>query len=411
MVFGLFDLLTLFCYTVMIYSSVLWLLVLVKNRDKFMEGEGITHSHPSVTILVPAYNEEKHIKKSIKSILSMNYPKERMKVICINDGSTDRTLELCKSIKDKRLKIIDKPNTGKADSLNQALKFVNTDYVVSMDADSYPEKNFLKNILSKFQDKGVAAVSPSLKVYRTGTIMQKIQWLEYVFSIYLRKLFSILDCQYVLPGPGSAYKTSILKKLKGWNTHSLVEDMELAFRIYSKGYRIENNISALVWTEAPEKFTDLFRQRVRWYRGYLQTIRQYIHMIGHTKYGNLGMFVLPANYLWIFVLSYLFFLPIYNISIQMYDAIYTYLLVGMQKPVINLSFDILYIDFNIFFSILFFVIAITIIMISLHYAHEKVNFRSRKLFYLGYLFLYPIIYSIFWIAAVSYEILRVDERW
>ncbi|MCK4429105.1 MAG: glycosyltransferase, partial [Candidatus Aenigmarchaeota archaeon] len=89
MVFGLFDILTLFCYIVMIYCSVLWLLVLIKNRDKFREDEGITHSHPSVTVLVPAYNEEKHIKKSINSILSINYPKTMMKIICINDGSTD----------------------------------------------------------------------------------------------------------------------------------------------------------------------------------------------------------------------------------------------------------------------------------------------------------------------------------
>ena len=135
---GVLDLVQLFCYYVMLYCTLLWLLVLFKNRANFFSKEtGIKiKKYPSITFLVPAYNEEKHIKKYLTSILNLDYPKDKLKVICINDGSTDKTLEICKSIKDTRLKIIDKPNTGKADSLNYALNFVDTEYIVSMDADS-----------------------------------------------------------------------------------------------------------------------------------------------------------------------------------------------------------------------------------------------------------------------------------
>jgi len=410
---GVLDLVQLFCYYVMLYCTLLWLLVLFKNRANFFSKEtGIKiKKYPSITFLVPAYNEEKHIKKYLTSILNLDYPKDKLKVICINDGSTDKTLEICKSIKDTRLKIIDKPNTGKADSLNYALNFVDTEYIASMDADSYPEKDYLKNILPYFNKKDVAAVTPALKVKETKTLMQKIQWVEYVFSIYLRKIFAFFDCQYVLPGPGSICKTEIIREVGGWDKESLVEDTELAFKLHIKGYRMENSPKAYVNTEAPETFRDLFKQRIRWYRGYLQTNRKYFYMIFNMKYGNLGFFVLPVNFIWIFILGVLFFLPIYNFAINLNEFFYRYSLVGFTWPTLNMSFDIIYIDFYIYFLALFFSLTLSVIYLGIKISSEKINLKTRKWHYAGYIFIYPLLFSIFWFSAIFCEIFKLKKKW
>ena len=409
---GILDLIQLFCYYVMLYCAFLWFFVFLKNRKNFFREKRVRiKNYPSVTFLVPAHNEEKHIKKCLTAILNLDYPKDKLKVICINDGSTDRTLEICKSIKDPRLTIIDKPNTGKADSLNQGLKLVDSEYVVSMDADSYPERDYLKKVLPYFNKKDIVAVTPALKVKETRTLMQKIQWVEYIFSIYLRKAFAFFNCQYVLPGPGSICKTEVVREVGGWDKESLVEDTELAFKLHSKGYKMENSPNAYVTTEAPETFKDLFKQRIRWYRGYLQTNRKYFYMFFNMKYGNLGFFVLPVNFLWIFILCVLLFLPIYNFAVNLNEFLYRCSLVGFTWPSININFDILYLSFYVYFSILFFFLSVLIIFVSAKVSSEKINLKTRKWFYAGYLFIYPLLYSIFWLSAIFCEIFKVKKKW
>jgi poly-beta-1,6-N-acetyl-D-glucosamine synthase len=409
--FSVLDILQLACYFVMIYASVLFLTVYITNRSKFSEKKGSVKNLPSVTILIPAFNEEKHIYKCLKACLNLNYPKDKLKIICINDGSTDRTLEECKRIKDKRLRIINKKNTGKADSLNYALKFVKSDYVSTMDADSFPSKNYLRLGMREFENPNIVAVSPALKLNTAKTLMQKIQWMEYVFSIYLRKLFAILDCQYVLPGPGSIYKTQVLKDVGGWDKDSLVEDTELAFRLQEKGYKMENSITSYVYTEAPESFSGLFNQRIRWYRGYLQTTMKYTKMIGRPKYGNLGIYVLPVNILWYFVMSFMFFLPAYLLIKEVYEKLYIISLVGLEIPKLTMVFDLISISSFSYYMLFLFAIGISVMFISLHSSAEKTSFGARKVHYLGYLFIYPILYTIFWMAAIVFELLKLEKKW
>jgi biofilm PGA synthesis N-glycosyltransferase PgaC len=409
--FSVLDVLQLACYFVMIYASVLFLTVYITNRGKFSEKTPPAKNLPPVTILVPAFNEEKHIYKCLKACLSLNYPKDKLKIICINDGSTDNTLAEIKRIKDKRIMILNKKNTGKADCLNYALKFVKTEFVSTMDADSFPSKNYLKLGMGQFVNDKIVAVSPALKLSTTKTLMQKIQWMEYVFSIYLRKLFAILDCQYVLPGPGSIYKTSVLKEVGGWDRDSLVEDTELAFRLQEKGYKMENSIASYVYTEAPRSFKALFDQRIRWYRGYLQTTMKYAKMIGRPKYGNLGLYVLPVNIIWYFVMSFMFFLPAYLLIKDVYERLYVISLIGLELPKLTLVFDILSISSFSYYMLFFFAVGISVMFISLHSSAEKTNLGARKVHYLGYLFIYPILYTIFWLSAILFELLKLEKKW
>lgn len=408
--FGVLDIAQLACYFIMIYASVLFLLVYVIHRNRFFEKKS-ARSLPSVTILIPAFNEEKHIYKCLKSCLSLNYPKNKLKIICINDGSSDNTLGECKRITDPRLIVLSKKNTGKADSLNYALRYVDTDYVSTMDADSFADRDYLKNGIAEFDGKGIVAVSPALKLSRSDTIMQKIQWMEYVFSIYLRKLFAVLDCQYVLPGPGSIYKTNVLKEVGGWDKNSLVEDTELAFRLQEKGYKMENSIASYVYTEAPESFKGLFNQRIRWYRGYLQTIGKYFKMIGNPKYGNLGFYVLPINLVWYFVMAFMFFLPLYLFVKDAYERLLIISLVGFEMPTLAGVFDLMSISSFSYYLVFFLGIGVAVMLISLHSSRENISIWARKTYYLGYLFIYPFLYSIFWLAAILFEVLKVEKKW
>ncbi|MBN2094781.1 MAG: glycosyltransferase family 2 protein [Candidatus Aenigmarchaeota archaeon] len=407
--FAIMDLLQLACYFVMIYGSVLFLLVYIGNLGKFKQKKA-PKKLPSVTILIPAYNEEKGICKCLKTCLNLDYPKNLLKIIVINDGSKDNTLKECRKIKNPRIRVISKKNTGKADSLNYALRFVKTDYIATMDADSFPKKDYLRRIVGELGGD-IVAVSPAMKISKSRTLMQKIQWVEYIFSIYLRKLFAVLDCQYVLPGPGSVYKTELIRKMGGWDKDSIVEDMELAFRMQLEGRRMENSTTAVVYTEAPETFRELFNQRIRWYRGYFKTTAKYLRMFGNPRYGNLGVYVLPINFVWLFILGYMLFLPAYLSLKSAYDTVHAIMLVGLQTPTLSFVFDIISINSLSYFMLLFMSIGISIILISIHASNENLNLRKRKLDYLSYMFIYPLLYSIFWMGAIVYELLKLEKKW
>ncbi len=405
---NVFDIVYLFAYFTILYCSVLWFSVFLVHRNTIFNNPK-AKKYPLLTVLVPAYNEAGRIGKCLDSILNLDYPK--LNTIAINDGSTDNTYEVMKKYEKKGIKIINKKNSGKADSLNHALKHVNTELFMCMDADSYPAPDCLKKMVGYMEGENVAGVSPALKIDEVNTFMQKIQWVEYIFSIFLRKIFSIFHCQYVLPGPGSVYRTKIIKDLGGFDKESITEDMEIAFKLQSKKYDIENSVDAYVYTEAPKFFRGLFKQRVRWYRGYLHNVRKYFHLIGNPEYGNLGIFLIPINFIWIFILFSFFFIPLYTVASNLMELLNVFSLVGIPPINFFLRFNIIYIDFYSFFLAVFIILAIATITISLKSSKEKIEFKKRYLFYIGYMFIYPVLFSIFWISTVFYEIFGVEKKW
>ncbi|MEM5772735.1 MAG: glycosyltransferase family 2 protein [Candidatus Aenigmatarchaeota archaeon] len=404
----LIDFIYLIVYSVIIYCSVLWFAVFFKNRKKMFYNPK-PKRFPSITFLVPAYNEEKNIEKCLKSILSLNYPKEKLKVIVIDDGSTDNTAKIVKKF--KKVKLIKQQNLGKAKALNNGLKHVKTELVACMDADSFPDENFLMKMIGYMERRGVASVTPAIKVFEPKTLMQKIQWVEYLWSIFLRKLFNFFDCQYVTPGPGSIYKTSVLKKLGGFDEDNLVEDTEIALRLVKKGYKIENSIDAYVYTDAPANFKTLFNQRLRWYRGYIQNVFKYSKMIANPKYGNLGFFVLPINFVWMFILGFLLFSQIFTFvwnGVQYLISWYHIKFTIMQPEIV---FDIFMIDFYTYFLLLFLLMSLFILWLSVVFSGEKIDLKRKLSFYLSYILIYPFLISIFWLSSIIYELVGAKKKW
>src|SRR3972149_3481688 len=298
-------------YVVSIYLSVLWVIIYLENR-KVIFKYPVAKILPAITFLLPAYNESKTIGRCIKSLLDLDYPKNKMKIIVVNDGSTDNTAKIASKFKKHGVVLLNKKNGGKASALNYGMKYVNTELVACMDTDSVATKDYLKKIVGYFGRNNIAAVTTSTKILNTKTIMQQIQWAEYLISMIFRKLLAILECQFAVPGTGSVYKTSVLRKVGLFDVTNNTEDMEIAMRLHSKGYKIENSIDAYVYTDCPKSFTDLLKQRMRWYRGYLFNFRKYSFMIFNRKYGNFGVFYIPMTLLWTSFIIGLFLISVYS---------------------------------------------------------------------------------------------------
>jgi poly-beta-1,6-N-acetyl-D-glucosamine synthase len=406
---NLIDIGYIVVYAIMLYVSLVWFTVYFKNRGIFLKNPR-PKKFPSITFLLPAYNAEKTIKRCIESIFNLNYPKEKIKVIVIDDGSKDKTVEIVKQYKD-RVKLIRQKHKGKASALNNALKYVDTELVACMDVDSYPDKNYLLNSVGYFENKNVAAVTPSLKVENTDSLIRKIQWVEYIFSIFLRKVFSITQTQYVIPGPGGIYRASVLKEVGGFDEKNITEDMEMGFRLINRGYRLENSVNAFVFTECPKDFREFYKQRIRWYVGYWLNVKKYSHMIFNIKYGNLGIFLLPVNFLWLFVLAFLLITQIFFgvKSLIEFFINWGYINYAFTLPKFNIS--LLLLDSFTFFNILFLGITLLSIWISIHVSEEKIDLRRRIKFYLAFIFIYPFLFSILWILSIIYELLGVKIKW
>ncbi len=405
----------LLIYFFLLFTAVFWLLIWFENRKLVFKDPKPKKLKP-LTIVIPAYNEEKTIASSIDSCLNLTYPKGRLKIIVVNDGSTDGTRKVCERYaKRGKIKLLNQKNQGKAAAINNALKYITTPYMACLDADSFFEKDALPHILGYLDDPEVAASIPSIKITRHKTFAERLQWVEYLFSIYLRKLMSFIDALYVIPGPGSVYKTEVIKKVGGFDTSSLTEDMEIAFKVQDLGYRIENTLNAYVHTVAPPRMRQLMKQRLRWYIGYFETIKKHKHFILNKKFQNLGLFLLPINFVFIAAIFLIVFIALYQFLNGLWKAFLTlraanYDLLSFIEPP-DLSTFLFGIDVMSVFLIISTFLAIVVIYLSIRMSGEPTDLRGKGKHYLLYFLFYFPILSIFWIMSTLYAISRREWKW
>ena len=413
------NLLILINYTawyIFIFIAVAWLLVLFTNRYEFSNKEQKRPKRlPTVSVLIPAYNEEHTIEKAISSVLNLEYPKRKIEVIVINDASTDKTENLARKFKGVKI-ISNRINRGKAYSLNKALKIAKGEVIACIDADSTVKKDALMRMIKYLEDPKVAAVTPALKVSKPKNFIEKIQSAEYLLNIFLRKCLSIIDSVHVTPGVFSIYRKSVLREVGGFDEKSLTEDMEIALRIHDAGYKIENELGALSYTLCPSTFRSLFKQRLRWYRGAVQNTIKYKHMLFNPKYGNLGIFLLPMNFISVIAAMAVFFTLIWNTANTLAKLIWHLSLIDWNITVFlnNFNFDLNYLTLNIIStsSMLMLVsigIGCGILYKSFSMMRESVN--ANKPGYILYLLFYPFIMMFIWTVALIYEVLGFERKW
>jgi len=276
---------------VSLFFLILTLLLYFHNKNRLMHIPELKENYP-LSVLIPAYNEEGTIQGTIESIFSSNY-KGLKEVIVINDGSKDNTLKIANSLKKKypKLIVLDKKNSGKADSINYALKFVKGDFVAIIDADSYPEKNAFSHLMGYFSDTSVGAVTAACTPLNRNTMLERLQAIEYKVIAFTRKLLEFIDSIYVAPGSLSVYRKTALDEIGGFDKTNMTEDIESTWHILKNGWKVKMCLAATVTTVVPNKFKAWWIQRVRWTIGGFQVLKKYCRHIFQKS--MFGYFVIP----------------------------------------------------------------------------------------------------------------------
>jgi peptidoglycan-N-acetylglucosamine deacetylase len=249
---------------------------------------------PSVTVLIPAHNEESVIEQTLASVLASDLPE--LRVIVVNDGSTDRTRELLDEHfgRDPRVRIIHQVNRGKPAALHLATSLADTEIVVTIDADTEVEPDAIRKLLRHFSDPKTGAVAGNVKVGNRSRWLTRWQALEYITSQNMEKrAFDLLNCITVVPGALGAWRKKAIDAAGGITADTVAEDADLTIAIRRLGWRVTYEEEAIAWTEAPETPGALIGQRFRWTFGTLQSFWKHSGTLFRPKYGTLGFIALP----------------------------------------------------------------------------------------------------------------------
>ena len=262
-------------------GSIIFLGVRDKRKQLHVSTSNKIIDLPKFSIIVPTKNEDAVIRRCLDGILNMNYPKEKMQIIVVDGQSTDNTCKICSEFSAKypeNIRVIsEKTAKGKPAALNLALPFITGDIVGTFDADSLPEKDVLEKVASYFTDKKIIALQG-----RTTSLNEKSNALTRVIAMEEKAWFQALmtgreKLQLFVPLTGSCQfvRTNVLEELGGWDENSLTEDVELALRLVEKKHLIKYAPDVCSGQETPSSLGPLFRQRIRWYRGYMETAIKY----------------------------------------------------------------------------------------------------------------------------------------
>lgn len=366
--------------------------------------------YPTATIIVPCWNEEKTVSKTVHSLLNLSYPKNRFNIIIVDDGSTDRTWEVVQKFKNNpQIKLVHKENGGKHTAVNFGIEHSDAEIIGCLDADSYVDKDALREVAFTFNsDKSVMAVIPSIIVHEPKTIFQKMQKTEYNIGVFLRRMLSSVDAIQVTPGPFSFIRREVFEKIGMYKHAHNTEDMEFALRMQSNQMRIRNAHYAHVYTTAPDTLYKLYRQRLRWVYGTLKNTLDYRFMMFKREYGILGMFTLPLSFFAVFVFLYNFSFILFHLGKALVDKGIEISITGLSFALPN--FDSFYFntDFMAILAYIFLGLALVIIWNGTRMAESRVQ-PTMGIFY--FLILYGIVAPLWLSRAVLNLFLARGTSW
>jgi peptidoglycan-N-acetylglucosamine deacetylase len=266
------------------------------RSDEVATPGQIASFKPRVAVLIPAYNEEKVIERTVQSALDSDYP--NLRVIVIDDGSNDRTLELAREAfareeAEGRVLILTKPNSGKAEALDFGLEHLQDEEIfVGIDADTIIAPDAISHLVPHFLNPKVGAVAGNAKVGNRVNLWTRWQALEYITSQnFERRALNTLGAVSVVPGAIGAWRVSAVREAGAFQVDTVAEDADLTMALLRRGYRVEYEDQALAYTEAPTTANGLMRQRFRWSFGILQSVWK--HSGVFARKGVLGWVALP----------------------------------------------------------------------------------------------------------------------
>lgn len=360
---------------------------------------------PTVAVIVPCWNEEKTVHGTIASLLALDYPKEKLEIIVVDDGSTDTTWQEILHYKDHpQIRIFQKENGGKHTAVNFGIDNTKADFISCLDADSFVAPDALKRMINVFQHKpDVMAVAPSLIIHNPKNLLQYAQKVEYNMSTYNKRMLAYLGAIHVTPGPFSVYRKEVFSIVGKFRKAHNTEDQEIAYRMQQHHLKIDHCHTAYVYTSSPDTVKKLFKQRLRWIYGFIQNTIDYRRLIFKTKYGNFSFFTLPSGIISICAVVYLSFALVYNLSVLIAKKVTEFSIKGFNLS-ITPQFDWFFINTKtiLFVSIILYGLIIFSILVG-----TKLNKQPKALNWhiIPYLLIYSAI-APFWLLKAVWNTLR-----
>lgn len=285
----------LFFIAVVVGAIRLAVIIVLALFQRFRSRRPLPEYTPPVTVIVPAYNEERVIASTIRSLLNQVYA-GALEIIVVDDGSPDGTFALVQREfgADTRVRAFRKENGGKASALNFGIARSMGEVIVCLDADTQFTPNTVARLVAPLHDTRVGAVAGNAKVGNRHNLVTRWQALEYVTSQNLeRRAFAVLSAITIVPGAVGAWRKSYVQAVGGFSDDTLAEDQDLTWALGEEGAHVVYADDAIAYTEAPDTIRTLIRQRFRWSFGTLQCVRKHIRILFRPKYGALGMIAMP----------------------------------------------------------------------------------------------------------------------
>ena len=401
-----------------VYVQVFFFVTFLENRKtiEIRKKKLILKKYPSVTVIVPCYNEEKAVTLTVDSLLGLDYPKGKLRIIVVDDGSKDNTWEvLQKYSNNKQITLIQKENGGKHTALNFGIENSESDFVGCLDSDSSVHPEALKRIITFFDKKEVMAVAPSIIVRNPKNIVEYAQRAEFDMAHYTKKMLAFLKGIHVTPGPFSIFRRQVFTNIGPYRKAHNTEDQEIALRMHKHGLLIEHCPDAYVYAGSPDTIKKLYKQRVRWIYGFIKNAFDYREFFFRPKYGTVGIFTIPSGFISIIGSLFLLFFFVF----RMFDFIGNKIIQARSAGFsslfgTNFSFDLFFINTQSFL----FISIILYILVVLSLLMGRRMIEGRKLLSLDvivFVLLYSVLAPIWlmkavWNAARSRETSWTSER-
>jgi poly-beta-1,6-N-acetyl-D-glucosamine synthase len=299
-----FATLMLIKYTVFLllapFYDVLELRRKIKTARKYKDEEYL----PKISVIIPAWNEEVGIIKTITSVIDNKY--QKTEIIVISDGSTDKTDEKVEQfIKDNtkrgsfengRIRFYQKKNTGKGATLNFGIKKATGDILLTIDADSALSHDALYNLIEYYKHPEIMAVVGQVRISKSYSLIGIIQRLEYYFGFYFKRAHAVMNAEYIFGGACASFRKEVPKKIGYFDENNKTEDIEYSMRVRASGMKSAYAENVVCYTEGADNFLGLINQRLRWKKGRLDTFIRYRRLFFSTEKKHnkfLSWFVLP----------------------------------------------------------------------------------------------------------------------
>jgi cellulose synthase/poly-beta-1,6-N-acetylglucosamine synthase-like glycosyltransferase len=401
-----------------LWMSLIWLNMLVFEPS---EKRKLPKNLPCVTVGIPCFNREKNIAKTVKSLSELNYPKNLIQVVIVDDCSTDGTYAEAKRLQmaypQLPIEVYQhRKNGGKSAAVNTAISHARGELFTCLDGDTRVDPEALNHLVPHFSNPKLGAVIGQVKVDEPQNFYEKMQRVEYIISNFIRRMMSSLGTLAIAPGGAlSMFKTSILKKVGGFAEAGMTEDLEIALRLRSNGYEVQMDPQAIMYTKVPEGWNELWRQRIRWYRGFAVNHLKYRGLLFKKAYGLYGLFQMPLNVISIFLLLLTVALVGYGTISDLYETLFRSLTI--KGYFINHMLD--FPGFKKFFLAQNVQVALPILLgviiglYLIYLAHKEFNERFLK--HAHHIAIYtlvaPYITSVHWVSAILHEALGTRKKW